>query len=276
MSRLDLNELSLESLIEFKYKGQFKRSKVIDMTPQGVDPEEFLETVAAWIQTGHAVIIDQRTKEDIMADKIAAELGAIKYAEEIKQDHSDRLSYGQDNLGSYSKVSFPAKSIIHAQEIISFINQNYNIDEDTVGLEVKGKTVQVIITNCPIKVYQSLSKTLTVQRATEFVTNSVEKTAKTAVNTVDLAIGSVGIPVAKTAIKTTAKVAKSLLGFTAKVAGIALGESIKATRELSEDVKTDIHLAEARGEVIEGMHAIKRTVNQSKVGRGYGGSIIEE
>lgn len=276
MSNLNLQDLSLDSLVEFRYKGQLKRSKVVDMVPEGVDPEDFLNTVAAWIQTGHAVIIDQRSKEDIMADKIASELGAIKYAQDIRQDHEDRLSYRQDDLGFHKKVGFPAKSIIHAQEIINFINQNYNIDPDTVGMEVKGKNVQVIITECPVKVYQSLSKNLAVQRATEYVTSTVEKTAKTAMNGVDLAIGSVGVPVAKTAIKTTTKVAKSVLGFGAKICGIAIGETIKATRELAEDITTDIHLAEARGEVIDGMHTIKRTVSQSRAGKSFGGVIIEE
>lgn len=275
MSKLNLDELTLDSIVEFKTRGQVRRSRIGDIIPEGTDEEEFLGTVAAWIMTGNAKIIDTRTNEEKMADKIAEELGAIKYAKDINQDHEDRLSYGQENLGTYKKVAFPAKSLIHAEELVDFISRNYNLSEDDIGYEKKGKNVQVVITNCPIKTYQSISKALTAKRATEAVSNTVEKTAKTAINAVDITLGSVGIPVAKTAIKTTAKLAKSLFGFGAKVAGIAIGETLKAGKECVEDIRTDVNIAEARGEVIEGVHSIKRTVNGRNSSFG-GGTIIEE
>ena len=90
----------------------------------------------------------------------------------------------------------------------------------------------------------------------------------------DMTLNNVAVPVAKTAIGTSAKVAKSLFGFGAKLAGIAVGEVTKATKQCVTEIKNDGYIAQAKGEVIDGVHAMKRTFGGT--GFGGGGGIILE
>ena len=89
-----------------------------------------------------------------------------------------------------------------------------------------------------------------------------------------MTLNSVAVPVAKTAIATTTKVAKSLFGFGAKLGGIAIGEVVRSSKQCIDEIKNDGYIAEAKGEVIDATHSIRRTFsNRSNNSRG--GFIID-
>ena len=152
--------------------------------------------------------------------------------------------------------------------------RNFNLKQEQLGVEMQGTSILVTITNCPVKTYGSIERAFGFKRATEAISGVVDKTAKTAINVTDMTLNNVAVPVAKTAIGTSAKVAKSLFGFGAKLAGIAVGEVTKATKQCVDEIKNDGYIAEAKGEVIDGVHSMRRVFGNTSFG-GNGGVIIE-
>ena len=271
-----MENLSMETVIDFKIRGSVERITLKELYNEEIHGtvEDFFAFVEAWITTGRATVVDTRDEATKIADKIAKELMTVQKGKQIEQDRIDRANYNQNNLGTYKKVGFPAKSLIDAQEMHQQLMKNFNLKADQLGVEMKGNNILVTIVDCPVKTYASIERAFGFKRATEAVSGVVDKTAKTVLNTTDMTINNVAVPVAKTAISTTAKVAKSLFGFGAKLGGIAVGELTKATKQCVEEIKTDGYIAEARGEVTSGIHSIKRAFGKTNFG-GHGGVIME-
>lgn len=270
--------LTMNTIIDMKINGGIERRILSEMYNPDIygTEEDFFAFVNAWIQTGRAKVVEpSKSKEAEIADQIADELMQVQKAKEIQQDFKDRMSYNDNKLGVYKKVGFPAKSLIDAQEMHNLIIKHYNISTEQLGVEMQGTNIIVTITNCPAKVYTSLDRMFGVKRAGEAVTTAVHKTANTVLNTADITINSVAAPVAKTAVATTAKVAKSLFGFGAKLAGIAISEVTKATKQCVNEIKNDTAIQEAKGEVMEGVHSVKKFANSKHFTGGNGGQIIE-
>lgn len=268
--------LNLNSIVEFNLKSGVERSKLQDLYDDGsyANEEELYNLVAAWIHTGRAKIIDQRTREEKIADQIAKELMSVDKGKTVEQDRVDRLHYNDGSHGYYKKVGFPAKTLLYAQEMHQQLIRNFNIRQDQLGVTMENGQILVTITDCPIKTYSQIERVFGIKKATEAVTNTVEKTANGLVNATDLTINSLAVPVAKTAIGTTTKIGKSLIGLGAKLGGILVGEVVKSTKQCCTEIANDGYIAEAKGEVIDGVHTIKRAVGSANVG-GYGGVIIE-
>lgn len=267
----------MDTIINFKFKGTTERVKLSDMYDEEKygDVEEFFAFIQAWIHTGRASIVEpNKTREELMADAIAEELMAVQKGKAIEEDRIQRANYKQGANGYYNKVGFPAKSLLDAQEMHQTLMRNFHIDQEQLGVEMKGTQVIVTISNCPVKTYSAIERTFGFKRATEAVSGVVDKTAKTAINVTDMTLNNVAVPVAKTAISTTAKVAKSLFGFGAKLGGIAVGEITKASKQCVNEIKNDGYIAEARGEVIDGIHSMKRAFGNTSFG-GNGGIIME-
>lgn len=268
--------LRMDTVIDLKMRGSVTRTSLGEYYNEELHgtEEDFFALIQAWVHTGRAFIVDTRTKDQKIADSIANEIMAVQEGKAIEEDRIERVNYNQTALGIHKKVGFPAKSLIDAQEMHQVLMRNFNIKQDQLGVEMSNGSTIVTITDCPVKTYVSIERTFGFKRATEFVSGTVDKTAKTAVNAVDMTINTVAVPVAKTAIGTTAKVAKSLFGFGAKLGGIAVGELTKATKQCVTEIKSDGYIAEARGEVIDGMHSIKRAVG-NRTSSSFGGVIIE-
>lgn len=272
-----MENLTMETIVDLKFKGSMERVVLKDFyNPETHgDEEDFLAIIQAWIQTGRASVVEmQKSKYEEMADAVVAELKAVEHGRNLEQDRVQRVNYNQGSHGYYSKVAFPAKTLLDAQEMQQTLIKNFNINANQLGVEAQGGSVLVTITNCPVKTFSSIEKAFGFKRATEAVSGVVEKTANTALNVTDMTLNNVAVPVAKTAIGTSAKVAKSLFGFGAKLAGIAVGEVTKATKQCVTEIKNDGYIAQAKGEVIDGVHAMKRTFGGTSFGGG-GGIILE-
>lgn len=272
-----MKDLTMQTVIDFKFKGSSERKALSDIYNEDVygSQEEFFAFIEAWIQTGRAKIVDShKSKEEEMADAIAQELMAVQKAKTIEQDREDRVNYKSGAHGYYGKVGFPAKTLLDAQEMMQQLMRNFNLKQEQLGVEMQGTSILVTITNCPVKTYGSIERAFGFKRATEAISGVVDKTAKTAINVTDMTLNNVAVPVAKTAIGTSAKVAKSLFGFGAKLAGIAVGEVTKATKQCVDEIKNDGYIAEAKGEVIDGVHSMRRVFGNTSFG-GNGGVIME-
>lgn len=271
-----MENLTMETVIDFKMKGAVERLCLKDLYNEELHGtvEDFFAFVEAWIMTGRAIIVDTRDEATKIADQIAKELMTVKKGKQIEQDRVEKANYGQNRLGVHKKVGFPAKSLLDAQEMHQSLMRNFNLSADQLGIEMKGKDILVTITDCPVKTYSSIERIFGFKRASEAVSGAVDKTAKTAINVTDMTLNNVAVPVAKTAIGTTAKVAKSLFGFGAKLGGIAIGEITKATKQCVEEIKTDGYIAEAKGEVQSGIHSVRRALGNTSFG-GNGGVIME-
>lgn len=270
-------ELTMETILDFKFKGASERASLKDIynEDQHGTPEDFFGFIEAWIQTGRAKVVNpNQSRESQMADLIADELMAVKKGKAIEQDRVERANYNQDNHGFYKKVGFQAKTLLDAQEMHQQLMKNFNIKQNQLGVEMQNSKVLVTITDCPVKTYTSIERAFGFKRATEAVSGVVDKTATSVVNTTDMVVNNVAVPVAKTAIGTTTKVAKSLFGFGAKLAGIAVGEVTKATKQCVEEIKNDGYIAEAKGEVVDGMHSMRRAFGNTSFG-GNGGIIMD-
>lgn len=271
-----MQNLTMETVVDFKFKGSMERISLADLYDEDVhgDHEDFFGFVQAWITTGRATIVDTRSREEVIADQIASELMTVQKGKAIEEDRIERANYGSTNYGVYSKVGFPAKTLLDAQEMHQTLMKNFNIKQNQLGVEMKGNSIIVTITDCPAKTYSSIERSFGLKRATEAVANTVDKTAKGVLNATDMTLNNIAVPVAKTAIGTTAKVAKSLFGFGAKLGGIAVGEITKATKQCVDEIKNDGYIAEAKGEVVSGYHSVRRAVG-SKSGSSFGGMIME-
>lgn len=269
-------ELTLETTIDLNFKGNHRRGTISEMYCEEThgDLEDFLIMVQAWIQTGRCTIIDTRGTDEKEADKVIEELMAVQNGKTIEQDRIQRQNHNQESLGVYGKVGFPAKTLMQAQEMHQIMIKNFNLSPTQLGVEMNEGKVVATVTNCPIKVYIKISRAFGIQRASEAVSGTVDKVANSAVNTADMTINTLAVPVAKTAIGTTAKIAKSLFGLGAKIGGVAVGEFTKNAKQCVTEIQNDAYIAEAKGEVIDGYHAVKRTLNKNG-GLGGGGMILE-
>lgn len=270
--------LNMNSIIDMKINGGVERRALKDMYNPDIygTPDDFLAFINAWIQTGRAVIVKPtQSAEADTADKIAQELLNVQRAKDIQADEVARQNYNMNKLGVYKKVGFPAKSLMDAQDMINMILKNYNLSSEQVGVEMNGNKILVTIVQCPVKVYSSLDRMFGIKRAGESISNTVNKTANTVINTADITLNSVAAPIAKTTITTTTKVAKSLFGLGAKLAGIAVSEVVKGTKQCITEIANDTSIQEAKGEVTEGIHSIKRFANEKHFVGGNGGQILE-
>lgn len=270
-----MENLTMETIIDLKFKGSIERLALRDFYKPDIhgDEEDFISLIEAWIQTGRATIVETRkSKYEQMADAVVEELKAVERGKTLEQDRTQRINYNQGAHGYHSKVAFPAKTLLDAQEMHQTLIKNFNIVQSQLGVEMKDGAILVTITNCPVKTFSAIERAFGFKRATEAVSGVVEKTANTALNMTDMTLNNVAVPVAKTAIGTTTKVAKSLFGFGAKLAGITVGEVTKATKQCVTEIKNDGYIAQAKGEVIDGVHAVKRTFGAT--GFGGGGGII--
>ena len=272
-----MKELTLQTVIDMKLKGGTNRVVLADVYNKEMhgELEDFFGFIQAWIHTGRAVIVEpNKSQEEIMADAIAEELMSVNRGKSIEEDRAQRENYKQTSNGVYSKVGFVAKTLLDAQEMHQMLMKNFNIKQQQLGVEMKNGQVIVTITDCPVKTYVAIDRSLCFKRTTETVSGFVDKTAKNAVNITDITLNSVAVPVAKTAIATTTKVAKSLFGFGAKIGGIAIGEVVRSSKQCIDEIKNDGYIAEAKGEVIDATHSIRRTFsNRSNNSRG--GFIID-
>lgn len=272
-----MKELTLQTVIDMKLKGGTNRVVLADVYNEAIhgELEDFFEFIQAWIHTGRATIVEpNKTQEERMADAIAEELIAVNKAKSIEEDRVQRENYKQASNGTYSKVGFPAKTLLDAQEMHQLLMKNFNIKQQQLGVEMKDGQVVVTITDCPVKTYVAIDRSLGFKRTTETVSGFVDKTAKNAVNITDMTLNTVAVPVAKTAIATTTKVAKSLVGFGAKLSGIAIGEVLRSSKQCIDEIKNDGYIAEAKGEVIDATHSIRRTFS-NRNSNSKGGFIID-
>jgi hypothetical protein len=270
-----MKKIDMDTMVRFTFKGAEKITTLKDMYDEdeyGTE-EEFFDWIQAWVQTGRAHIVKNQNKEADMADKITEELMHVKKAKAIEEDRIDRQHYNDGNLGYYKKVAFPAKTLLDAQELMQMFMKNFNLKEDQLGVEMKGRDVIVTIEKCPIKTYAKIERALGYKRATEVISDTVDKTAKSIVDVTDMTANNIVVPVAKTAISTTAKVGKGLFGLVAKLGGITVSEVTKATKQCVTEIKNDGYILEARGEVIDGVHAVRRSMDNSSFGGR--GMIIE-
>lgn len=269
-------ELTMNTVVDFKIKGSVKRATLVDIYNPAIhgDEDDFYAFVTAWLHTGQAHIVDMRTPEEQVADSIAEELLSVKKARTIQEDELERQTYKEKQYGTYGKVGFPAKTLMDAQDMHQVLLRNFSIKQEQLGVEMAEGKVIVTITDCPVKTYISVSRFFGVKQVTETVAGTVDKTAKGVVGATDIAINTVAVPITKTAVSSSVKVAKSIIGFTAKLGGIAIAEFSKGAKECATEIKNDAHIIEAKGEVTDGIHTIKRTLN-SKAGYAMGGMIME-
>lgn len=270
-------ELTMETVIDYKFRGAIERTTLGDFYDEDIHgtTEDYFEFIRAWLVSGRASIVQtNKKKAEQIADNIAQELLTVKQAADIQQDRVERINYSASSRGVYKKVGFPAKTLIDAQEMQQMLMKNYNFKTEDLGILITGNDITVTISNCPVKTYASLERTLGLKRATESIANVVDKTASGVLNTADMALNNVAVPVAKTTIGTTAKAAKSVVGFAAKLGGIFIGEATKATKQCIQEIKTDGYITEARGEVTSGIQSMRRTMGNKTFG-GARGTIIE-
>ena len=141
--------------------------------------------------------------------------------------------------------------------------RNYNIPSDNIEMTMTSGKYFVRVTDCPTRIYEKVCFALGAKRGVEEVAGFVERTADTAVNGTDMVLNDLAVPVAKTAIKTTTKVGKSALGLIFKLGGIAVTEVTRSGKQLVAEIKSDGYINEARGEVLDGVHSIKRAVRKN-------------
>lgn len=272
--------LDENTLVDFHLsRGEIKRVKLRDLVGEGrfKTLEEAIAYTSAFIQTGNAFIVDARTSVQSKEDQVFAELTAVNTAKEIKQAREEKVYY-RDKINSATVVNceFNAKSILDAQEIMQMLLRNYNIPSDNIEMTMTSGKYFVRVTDCPTRIYEKVCFALGAKRGVEEVAGFVERTADTAVNGTDMVLNDLAVPVAKTAIKTTTKVGKSALGLIFKLGGIAVTEVTRSGKQLVAEIKSDGYINEAKGEVLDGVHSIKRAVGKKQAASGNSvGRIIE-
>lgn len=271
--------LDENTLVDFHLsRGEVKRVKLGDLVGEGrfKTLEEAIAYTSAFIQTGNAFIVDARTSVQSKEDQVFAELTAVNTAKEIKQAREEKVYYRDKINPTTVNCEFNAKSILDAQEIMQMLLRNYNIPSDNIEMTMTSGKYFVRVTDCPTRIYEKVCFALGAKRGVEEVAGFVERTADTAVNGTDMVLNDLAVPVAKTAIKTTTKVGKSALGLIFKLGGIAVTEVTRSGKQLVAEIKSDGYINEARGEVLDGVHSIKRAVGKKQAASGNSvGRIIE-
>lgn len=272
------NNLTLDTVVKYNMKGgsveQLPLRQLLDTGVFGSEEELYFNT-NLFIKSGRAFVVNTKNPLEEMADNVARELLAVNKSKDIQEEHKQRLHHGQDRRGTYQEVQFPAKTLLHAQEMMQSIMRNFNIDQSKLGINMMGNDIIVIVKDCPVATFPKIDRAFGFKRATDAVTGTVEKTANSLVNTTDLVLNDLAVPVAKTVIGTSAKVAKSLVGLTAKLGGIFVGEITKSGKQCVNEIKQDGYIAEAKGEVQETIHSVRRSMGGSmSFGLGGGGQIV--
>ena len=265
MSEINMNDITNDTKIRFKFgSGIGATMSINDLIANGKfgnDEEVIRAAVYGFLQTGKAVVIENKDPVQAVADKIAEELMAVETAKAIEQDHIERMNFNDAQYGTIKKCRFRCKTIMDASEALQMVMRNYNITKDHISINCDSEGVFLYIENIPQVTYIKISKALTVRNVTEAVTNKVEQGAKTIVNSGDTLLNNVGVPISKVAIGTTAKIAKSILQLGVKLGSIAVGEFTKEGKNCIREIKEDGYLQVAKGEVIDAGHSIKRAIN---------------
>lgn len=265
MSEINMNNITNDTKIRFKFgSGVGATMSINDLIANGKfgnDEEVIRAAVYGFLQTGKAVVIENKDPVQAVADKIAEELMAVETAKSIQEDHIERMNFGDTQYGMVKKCRFQCKTIIDATQALQMVMRNYNITKDHISINSDAEGVFLYLENIPQITYIKISKALTVRNVTEAVTNKVEKSANSIVNGGDILLNDVGVPISKVAIGTTAKIAKSILQLGVKLGSIAVGEFTKEGKNCIREIKEDGYLQVAKGEVIDAGHSIKRAIN---------------
>lgn len=270
--------LDENTLVDFHLsRGEIKRVKLGDLV--GENKFSVLKDAIAYtenfIQAGRAFVVDTRNQVQTTEDKVFAELTAVNTAKQIESDRRDKVYYRDTVNTQLVKCAFKAKSLFDAQEIMQRLLKNYNIKQENIEIGMKNSNYYVKVVDCPYRIFDKMNRSLAVRNGVEEVAGFVERTADSAVNGTDMVLNDLAVPVAKTAIKTTAKVGKGIVGLVAKLGGIAVAEITRSTKECVNEIRTDGYIAEAKGEVLDGVHSIRRAIG-NKTATGNVGIILDD
>ena len=238
------------------------------------DREQAMAAVEAFLDTGRATIVEEKTPLEKTIDDIAKELKAVNQSKMIQEDREERFNYKDNQSPIQELVRYKCKSILHAQEIMQMMMKNYSLKPEQIELSSTAEGIYVYVHNIPYKTYEKIDRALGFRDGAEALTNTVERGARGVVNTSELVLNNVGVPVAKTAITTTTKVAKSVVGLGAKLIGIAIGEVTKSSKECINEIRTDGYINEAKGELLDAKHSIAKALNNRTRTIGGRGEII--
>lgn len=260
--------LTAETFVIFKLNsGVTKKIKVNDLIGRGTikSLEDAFNYAACFIRTGRGFIDNNKSQEERVEDKVLRDIQAMEEGNRIEHDRREKVYY-RDYTSNTINARFFAKSHTDAQELKLRFMKYYNVPAE--NMRIIDQTIDnrathaIIIKNLPTTIYNKIQANLTFRNAADEVAGFTERTANGAINGADLIVNDVAVPVAKTAIKTTAKVGKGVIGLAAKLIGMTVTEGLRASKQCVSEIKEDGYIAEAKSEVIDGICSVRRFIGE--------------
>lgn len=167
---------------------------------------------------------------------------------------------------TYKEVVFYANDNIDASEIVQIIiSKGVPAEDIEYNISVIDKSISIKVRNILVDTYVTLNRILSVRKGAQKVSGAVGTVTNTAINVANTAIQTVGVPIARTAVKTGFGILKTALGAATKIGAMVATEAVKGGREAIYNIKNDAYIQEA-----------KNTINTRSNGNGFAGRIISE
>ena len=167
---------------------------------------------------------------------------------------------------TYKEVVFYANDNIDANEIVQIIiSKGVPADNIEYSITVIDKSISIKVRDILVDTYVTLNRILSVRKGAQKVSSAVGTVTNTAINVANTAIQTVGVPIARTAVKTGFGILKTALGAATKIGAMVATEAVKGGREAMYNIKNDAYIQEA-----------KNTINTKSNGGGFAGRIISE
>ena len=167
---------------------------------------------------------------------------------------------------TYKEVVFYANDNIDASEIVQIvISKGVPADNIEYSVSVVDKSISIKVKDILVDTYVTLNRILSVRKGAQKVSSAVGTVTNTAINVANTAIQTVGVPIARTAVKTGFGILKTALGAATKIGAMVATEAVKGGREAMYNIKNDAYIQEA-----------KDTINTRSNRDGFAGKIISE
>jgi hypothetical protein len=269
------NELNQDSIIQFNGK----RYSMVDFAEEfaGGDLEVAIGSAGVLVHKGKARLIDQRTKEQKVFDKVDGELSITEAANKhdafVEKNKDYQVQKKREGRATYPCVEYDFGNDLYANEFAEFAAKEVRVDVDNIEIAMKSGYVIVRVFNVTDRDMNILNTKYKADKATRAAIGLVDSTAQKATDLVHYGATKVAAPMIQVGARAGASIFKTILTTAAKTASTLVTAGTQGVKAAAHEIRNDEDVLRAGRELIEVKDAAARKING--FGTTSGGRIVQ-
>lgn len=261
--------LNKETKITFHTREGHKTSTVGEFFEQSnfANEAEYMAFLQDCLETGHATVKEDRSKDDTFAERVSKTIDAIHGKEQVDQDmHEERYGNNADDM--IKDVKLTARSMSDAERIVDRLISVYNINEELVGYSKKGTVITVTIDEVHYKIFNKIKSEFVIKTVAQVTNRIIRDTVESAGTLAGIAVEQIAVPTFQLGAKVATDVASSAVKNVVRVGAFAATELMVGTKNTITSVVNDPETTRLRGALADTFSTMRKSMR--KKGRSWG------